>query len=188
MDHKKIIESMQTSRVRNYIIPGLNSYLLDNGKVRMFDSTRQYSGTVTPHTHRFDFACYVLNGEVGNRIYTQVSPFEHEESAKWNDSDEFTVRTIGRDINEAFGKYEKNIVADEMAVSFTSEITRYRKGDWYSMTSDQFHSIEFDRDTQVIFFEGPEVNKHSKVLLPFMHGETIETMECDKDWMYLEDE
>ncbi len=185
MDHKKIIESMQTSRVRNYIIPGLNSYMLDNGKVRMFDSTREFSGTITPHSHRFDFACYVLNGIVSNRLYHPVSPFGDGTGDKL-DGDIFTVRTLVRDINEAFGEYER--LTDDSQANFTSTATTYKTGDWYTMKADEYHSIMFGKDTQVIFFEGQEVNKYSRVLLPFMHGETIETMECDKDWMYLEDE
>lgn len=178
-----VIESMETSRIRNYIIPGLDSYLLGNGKVRLFKSNRQFSGAVTPHSHRFDFACLVMRGCVRNRIYKQVSPFD----AETQEYDEFTVRTLALETNESFGEYDK-AAPDIYAVPFTSRTTEYVSGCWYTMKANEYHAIEFDRETDVLFFEGPQVSEYSKVLLPFIQGETIETMECDKPWMYLEDE
>lgn len=183
VDATSVIKSMQTSRVRDYIIPGLNSYMLEDGKVRMFESTRDFSGTVTPHTHRFDFTCLVLQGIVRNRVYEEVSPLIIEEERPPHDL--FTVRTIGLDVNEAFGDYER-ITQDYQGARFTSETTEYLTGDWYSMGCDEYHSIEFGRDTKVLFFEGPQRAATSKVLLPFMHNETIETMKTE-DWMFLED-
>jgi hypothetical protein len=198
MNHETVIQDMLGSRVRNYIIPGLNSYLLDKGKVRMFESTREYSGTVTPHSHRFDFGCYVLHGEVVNRVYSPVSPFgeggpfddfDKPLSTKL-DGDSFTVRTLMPsdtidDMKAEFGGYDR--VTEDFTANYTSENNRYKTGDWYSMTHREVHSIQFARDTRVIFFEGPEMTKHNIVLLPYMHNETLETMECDKPWMYLRD-
>lgn len=175
MNYKAIIESMQTSRVRNYIIPGLNSYLLGDGKVRMFESTREFAGTVTPHSHRFDFACHVLSGTVINRLYHKCKRAE---------GDDYTVRTLQCD---EMGTYSQ-VAEDQRGTPFKFKDHTYREGDWYQMSHDQIHSIQFGKGAKVIFFEGATVQPHSQVLLPFMHGETIETMECDKDWMYLRDD
>jgi hypothetical protein len=189
MKHEKVISSMRSSAVKNYIIPGLNSYLLDLGKVRMFESTREYAGTLTPHSHRFDFACHMLSGEVCNRVYTAVSPFG--DSGKKLDGDTFTIRTMElsdkiSSMNRAFGGYDR-VIPDETA-NYTSVETVYRTGDWYSMKANEIHSIAFNKDTKVIFFEGPEVTSYNKVLLPRINGETLETMDCDKPWMYIADD
>lgn len=194
MSYDKIIEDMRTSKVRNYIIPGLDSYLLKDGCVRMFHSTRHYAGEVTPHTHRFDFACYVLQGEVENRIYERVTPdlmvMKHD-GDNWKkgepEPDYFTIRTLVRSGTEhdIMGSYDQ--FGDEENVPFISTVSKYTGGAWYSMTHDQFHSIRFGKDTKVIFFEGPELRPENQVLLPYMHNETIETMECQKPWMYLSD-
>lgn len=184
--NQDVLKQMLTSKVRNYIIPGLNSELLGNGQVRLFTSSREISGFVAPHNHRFDFACYVLSGIVCNRTYLPVSPFEEEIPS---DADQFTVRTIMPTRGEGadFGKYDYDIVPDDQGRWFTSDTAMYEAGQWYSMTWDQFHSITFGKNTQVLFFEGPQKNHHSQVLLPYVDGLTIESMTVE-DWMFLTNE
>ena len=58
----EILQDMKTSKVANYVIAGLDSYMLENGNIRMFENSRKHQDMITPHSHRFDFVCLVLSG------------------------------------------------------------------------------------------------------------------------------
>jgi hypothetical protein len=70
------LRAMAHSPVRNYAIPGLTSWLIGQpspkGTMRLFESSRQHQEAITPHSHRFDFQCWVLEGFVVNRVWTRA--------------------------------------------------------------------------------------------------------------------
>ena len=68
----RIVDQMKSSRVKNYVLAGLDSYLLTNGNMRLFACSRDTQDQITPHSHRFDFVCIVLEGWVVNRVWKEV--------------------------------------------------------------------------------------------------------------------
>lgn len=171
-DFDKILE-LAHSPIFNYIIPGLNSYLIsdvgDKGKIRLFHSTRNHQENVTPHSHRFDFQCLVLRGHVKNKIWKM------QES---EDSDLYQLTQI--EYLDSPGQYKHellNVNPWEMV-----EDTFYA-GDWYQMQHDQIHSISFSKNSFVLFFEGPTITKYSVYIEPFVDGKLIKTFKVE-DWMF----
>jgi len=171
---------MAHSPVRNYVIPGLTSWMIGapspRGTVRMFDNERDHQETITPHSHRFNFQCWVLSGSVRNRIWTE-SDFDHPSSGDLYE--ESTLRFSG-----AFGQYEES---DDGSIGrWTYQDREYTAGQCYSMKAHEVHSIYFSRGTKVLFFEGPTISDASIILQPFVHGEVIRTFEV-KPWMFKRD-
>ena len=68
-----ILQDMKSDRVANYVIAGLDSYMLNSGKVRLFENKRDHNDAITPHSHRFDFVCLVLAGKVVNSLWEECS-------------------------------------------------------------------------------------------------------------------
>jgi len=170
---KTIIKNLlafKRDKISNYVIPGLDSYLiLDNGpegKIRLFESTRDHQESITPHSHRFDFTCCVIAGEVKNRVWS------------WDRfGDKFMKTTL---IYSNIGEYEKN---QEDADSYGYRDHIYKEGDCYSMDSNEIHSIYFSKGAKVLFFEGPTETDSSIILEPFVDDEVIPTFEV-KPWMF----
>ena len=170
---KTIIKNLlkfKRDKISNYVIPGLDSYLiLDNGlegKIRLFESTRMHQEPITPHSHRFDFTCCVLSGNVINRVWT----YSHC-------GDEFIKTTLKY---SDIGEYEKN---QEDVTRFGYHDTIYNEGDCYSMDSEEIHSIYFSKGAEILFFEGPQLSDSSIILEPFVDDEIIPTFEV-KPWMF----
>lgn len=71
------IEKLMHSPVRNYIVPGLTSWLIgepsSHGKVRVFTCERDHQEAIAPHSHRYDFQCMVLHGHVTNKIWSECT-------------------------------------------------------------------------------------------------------------------
>lgn len=91
-----IIDSMLHSPVRNYVIPGLTSWLVGGegkGVVRMFENEREHQEEITPHSHRFWHHAFVISGEVRQRFWHQHA-----------DGDLFQVSKLVYD--GEFGKYK----------------------------------------------------------------------------------
>ena len=168
-----VLQSMQRNGLRNYVIPGLSSHQLGDGarggQVRMFSCFRDQQEHITPHSHRFDFAAYVLNGKVWNQIWTI------------DDEDEGGLYMVSELLyGGEVGEYKyKNLYPK----SFRRETTSYSTGDWYFMRANEIHSIEFQAGTQVIFFEGPEKTNGTKILEPFVHDKVVRTFDI-KEWMF----
>lgn len=166
-----IIESMKSDKVSNYVIAGLDSYLLGNGKVRVFKNSRDHQDQITPHSHRYDFTCLVLTGSVQNHIW--------EKSAS---GDEFTISKLR--YKGAIGEHEKVKVETERFIKTTR---LYKEGQTYSMTHEEIHSITFSKGAIVLFFEGPENTESESVILePLINGQTISTYE-KKSFMFLKE-
>lgn len=169
-----IVHSLAHSPVRNYATPGLTSKLLGEGKgkVRLFVSDRDTREWITPHSHRFDFACLVLAGKVEQILFTRCAP---------DGGNAYAIGTL-KPVTGGLGKYE--VVRDEAWGYFTETSRVYKAGDGYSMTSDEIHSIRFSRGAKVLFIEGPEVAAESVILEPCTTtGKLIQTFET-KDWMF----
>lgn len=164
---------MKHSRIRNYIAPGLTSWLIGgegNGKVRLFTADRDTREWITPHSHRFDFTCLVLSGEVENVIFGRT--FRHDMG---------NMYTVGTLRASEVGKYE--FEPGVKCEPFDERISVYRTGDTYSMHHNEIHSIRFGKGSAVLFFEGPEIKQETQVLEPYSDGRRIPTF-TTAPWMF----
>lgn len=170
----KALQRMAHSPVRNYVIPGLTSSLIGapspQGTVRLFQNSRDHQEAVAPHSHRFDFQCWVLRGEVTNRLWRRMwnHPFADQYQAT-------TLRYCGE-----IGKYASEPGEVE---HWRYQDKTFTEGQCYSMSADEVHSIRFSRDAIVLFFEGPTVADRSIVLQPVVDGEVIPTAAV-QPWMF----
>lgn len=182
-DTLNIILRMGHSLLGNYVLPGLTSLKIgglsdtrDFGTVRMFCMSREHLENITPHSHRYDFACMVLRGTVVNHVWRRVNLGEPGDPG-----DMYAQRQI--DYGGRPGAY-RDTNHPLQVDKWTYESTVYDAGEWYRMTHDQIHHITFDRDATVLFFQGPDVTNTTSVLLPFVNGgEVIETMKV-QPWMF----
>lgn len=166
-----VLMQMAHSPVRNYVVPGLTSWLIGNpgegGCVRMFVSERDQQAAITPHSHRFNFECLVLAGSVRNRIWSQS-----------NSGDLFFVSLQERG---RMGGYE--VTAGASPVRFGYRDEAHKAGEWYGMEHQEIHSIFFSRGAKVLFFEGADVTETTRILEPCVNGQRIDTMRVDS-WMF----
>lgn len=170
-----VLNQMLHSEVGNYVIPGLQSALVGGrgyGCVRLFDNSRRHQEQITPHSHRFDFACLVLEGIVTNRIWRET---ENEEEGDLFQASDLIYG------GECGGKYLDQ-QSREVAHWTYTEID-YGRGHWYTMTAEQVHSIDFSRGARVLFFEGPSKSLRTTILEPFVDGKVVPTFEV-KPWMF----
>jgi len=156
----KQLVSMRHSPLRNYIVPGLTSWLImDNGeagKLRMFDSSREQHEFITPHSHRFDFLACVAQGSVENMTW-------FESDCEDSETYQMTRTTY---LDEP-GKFKSEIWTRE---NFITDVIEYKEGDCYSMKFNEIHSIKFSKGAKVLFFEGPAKVDCSYVLEPLIDG------------------
>lgn len=170
----KILRQMAYDPIDNYAIPGLRSSLIgkgERGTVRLFECERDHQEAITPHSHRYDFHCVVLEGHVTNRIW---QPIPHSSP----DGDPFTTtRLIYRG---EVGDYTKQV----LAVGWWKYAdTVYEAGQCYSMDDDEVHSIYFSRGAKVLFFQGPNIKDTSIIIEPCVRGQHIETFKVEP-WMF----
>jgi hypothetical protein len=166
--------------LHNYIVPGLVSTLIGedphaSAKIRLFRNTRTQDEFITPHSHRFDLACMVLQGVVENTIFSGV-PYAGHTSDSY--SDEYQVSRLIYEGNP--GKYDK---ADTVVQRFSRCASTYRTGQWYFLKFDEIHSIKFSKDAMVLVFEGDSKTDTTVILEPRVNGETIRTFKVE-DWMF----
>lgn len=164
-----IVNVMAEGGVNNYISPGLISQLVTNGKVRMFRNTRLQMQYVTPHSHRFAFAAQVLRGTVINTLFTPTN---------WYDGPEY--QKSRQEYSGEFGQYK--ITPLEVS-RYTTVVSTYQSGDWYYMSADSIHSIQFSDDAVVLFFEGPTVTDSTIILQPVVDGEVCNIF-TTPSWMF----
>lgn len=163
----------------NYIVPGLTSTIIGqdplpsaSAKIRIFRNTRTQDMPITPHSHRFDLACMVLQGSVDNTTYQQYA------AGMEKYADEFMVSKLVYG-GEA-GKYER----EEIETRHYGRITKtYQSGQWYFMTHTDIHSIKFSKDAVVLVFEADSVTDESLILEPHVDGRTMRTFRVE-DWMF----
>lgn len=168
MQHIDNILKMTSSKVLNYGIAGVDSSLVTKGLVRIFECSRYHQEAVTPHSHKFDFSCLVLAGEVVNRVWKKDKLL----------GDKFQVSEL-KYLGE-MGKYHKTPIYTE---SFSFKDSTYTVGDWYSMKAEEIHSIFFSRGAKVLFFEGETLTDTTLILDPYVNGSHVETFDI-KPWMF----
>ena len=170
--------AMAHSPIRNYIVPDLTSSLIGetgkNGCVRLFESRRNQQQSITPHSHRFDFQCIVLAGEVTNRVFRKDFDYNSD-----SNSDLYCESTLN--YNGKVGSHKRS--AKKEVGRYVYEDTWYGEGECYSMTHKQIHSIKFSKGTKVLFFEGKTRANQSVILEPVVEGEIIPTYKVE-DWMF----
>lgn len=180
------LKSMYGNRVANYVIPGLDSYLLSNGTVRVFHSSRNHNERIVPHSHRYDFVCLVLSGTVWNRRF-EVIPDSDVDAEVVNDpdTDRYALRRVFPMpvVTKGLGNYSVDEPWEDQHVWAKMVVDVYHPGEMYAMNHDEFHSIVFEKNTTVLFFQGPDVARHSAVLLPLIDGEAIDTFKAEP-WMF----
>lgn len=176
---EKAIAPMRNNPLRNYIVPGLTSHLVGGstktGQVRLFHSMRQTREFVTPHSHRFDFTCLVLAGDVRNTIFRPGNGYDEQ----------WCLSTI----NQVCGKEGLNDYIhsrEDKPSNWWAETFSYTTGDTYSMKHTEIHSIQFDKGTRVLFFEGPQLTVTSNMIEPWENGKVIPTFRTEP-WMFERD-
>lgn len=167
----KILEGMKNSAVRNYAIAGLNSHLVGGegfGKVRLFEKESHQHDSITPHSHRFDFTCLVLQGHVTNLTWYRSDELgDLYQESELTYSGEIGEHTVTR------GGWHK--------YAFTTKT--HNEGRTYSMKAEEIHSISFSKDAKVLFFEGPEKSNSSLILEPVIDNRVIPTY-IKEPWMF----
>lgn len=169
---------MVHSPIHNYIVPGLTSWLIGapspQGTVRLFHMSREQQEGIAPHSHRFDFQCWVLSGRVRNRLWTR------DHYARLSDHDTYKCTRMIY-LGEP-GRYRFEPLDDW---TYTYADSTYAAGDCYSMEHDEIHSIHFSRGARVLFLEGPQLTDTSIVLEPVTeHGGHVPTAAV-LPWMFL---
>lgn len=178
----KALDAMKHSEVRNYVLPGVSSFLIGgdstsnprNGLVRMFVSERETEEHVVPHSHRFNFTAIVTKGWVENIIYTPDSSGAYE----------YVVGHQARE-SKTFGDYK--IWWDTLPLKYTKTCTRYGVvngyGQDYRMEAEQIHTIRFGAGAKLLVLEEPTRLSVTKILAPWAYGRRVPTMQVP-DWMF----
>jgi hypothetical protein len=176
---EKAIAPMRNNPLRNYIVPGLTSHLIGgstkHGQVRLFHSLRQTREFITPHSHRFDFTCLVLAGDVRNTIFRPGYSY----------NEQWCLSTINQ-VCGLDGLNEYTHSREDKPSNWRAETTAYTTGDTYSMKYEEIHSIQFDKDTRMLFLEGPQVTLTSQMIEPWENGKVIPTFRTEP-WMFEKD-
>ena len=176
MKHSEIKEllDMAHSPLSNYVIPGLTSMLLGPeggdtkaGRVRLFVNSRTQFHHITPHSHRFDFKAMVLRGTVTNIT------FDKDENGE-----EFLASKLL--FEGAPGKYQ--LETGESA-RWRFSVHPYKAGEWYGMEAHEIHTIHFSPDAVVLFIEGQENRRTTRILEPIVDGRALATFKVEP-WMF----
>jgi hypothetical protein len=142
--------------------------------VRVFKAGRQARDFVTPHSHRFNFCAIVLAGEVHNTLYT---PALHP-----TDGDDWCTSVItqvcGKD-----GLHNFDHTRATQPSRWLQYTDNFSPGNAYYMGFEEIHSIVFDKGTEVLLFEGPELTKTSVMLEPWVDGKCVPTFKTEP-WMF----
>ncbi len=168
-----VLKGMLGPARHNYIVPGLMSSKVNCHMVRVFENTREQEFFITPHNHRFDLFCVVLQGTVVNTLYRLVTG-----RTSPGKSDAF-VRV----------QYEKGVGAN-LRKPLTSGLygryrNEYKAGNSYAMKANEFHSIHFSADAIVLFVEGENAgDETTEVLLPVGSDGKVCDTAVTLPWMF----
>lgn len=180
------LKKMAHSPVRNYVIPGLTSWLIggrgpQGQVVRLFECERNHIEGIVPHSHRFDLHSIVVDGEVTNRLWVTraISPGSRVEYGE--DCYQILKQTLVDDGSMGNYSLEKGAIVAAKAYNST-----YAAGDSYFMKSDEIHDISFSKGAAVLVFEGPQVTRESLVLQPRVDNTMVPTLKVEP-WMFKRD-
>lgn len=148
------------SGIKNYVLPGLYSYLLgdknlDGSITRVFYSSRLTQEFISPHNHRYNFICEVLDGYVENTIY--------EPTFSSNEVGDFWQQVVS--IYSDIGIYKTNYLSGP--VKYIPKSVTYRKGEIYKSDLHTIHSIKFSKGSVVLFREGKKLSEQNVALIPY---------------------
>ena len=169
------IQTMTSSRISNYAIAGLTSELLTEGTVRLFSMENVQTTKITPHSHRFNLASYVLQGSVENTIW-------YQQPAEANLG--HLMALSKQEYKGVPGKYS---LTHEWEAKFTRSVVNYEAGEFYYMDAEEIHSIEFSPNAVVLIFAGPDRYPFSTILEPVGRHGTIPIQET-RPWMFKDDD
>jgi hypothetical protein len=169
---RTFVRRMKHSPIQNYGgIPGLTSYLVggpsEHGLIRLMECSREHHESIIPHSHRFDFHCVVLAGQVRNIVW--------ERAGRGDAYQESTLIYGGKP-----GVYD---MRPEGTGNWTTKGTVYGVDEEYEMCAEQVHSIFFSRGASVLFFEGEPRNESSIILQPVVDGEVVPTFQV-QPWAF----
>lgn len=174
LDFRRVLASMAHSTVDNYIVPGLESYLIGGpgkGIVRLFQATRTQLQSIAPHSHRYAFEALVLSGSVQNTIWSRCRGATSGE--------EFGERTL---TYNSMGQYDKS---EEAPIQqYFPEVREYRRGDTYHMKANEIHSITFGKGAEVLMFCGPDTTDTSIALEPVTSAGLVDLAKTEP-WMFM---
>lgn len=176
---RQMIDDMSHNRLQNYIVPGISSELVGDGgtkrgKVRVFRAEREARDFVTPHSHRFNFCAIVLAGRVHNTLF--AAPMHSQEGDLWCSS------TITQ-VCGAKGLYDYKHQRATEPNRWVQITQTYEERESYYMDSHEIHSIVFEKGTEVLIFEGPQLTDVSEMLEPWVDGKCIPTFKTEP-WMF----
>lgn len=166
--------NMKSGRVANYALPGLDSFLLDKGRVRLFEASRHIDEKITPHNHRYELTNLVLRGNVWNTTWMTWDKGDAPPNTDTYRLSRLTPHSGG------MGNYLQQPVGVVRARAVTAAHT---EGSIYHINANEFHSIQFSRDAVVLVFEGPPQREWNEVLEPVVDGIVIPTMGVHP-WMF----
>lgn len=168
----QVLDTTKDNEVLNYIVPGLSSFLCSKGNIRIFENTRRQEHFITPHDHRYDLLCLVLQGSVINHTYKPEGKFDYDQV------DEYAISILRT--KEQF-KYTREY-SDKG--NFCRQSESYEKGDWYFISHEDIHSIVFSHTAKVLVFESAPIDKNITILEPIDKlGEVINTFVVEP-WMF----
>lgn len=175
------INRMKHSPIRNYVIPGLTSWMIsvpnsDGSCIRFLESSRIQTETITPHSHRFGLSNLVLAGEVHNTLWTVTTDHQTRHAEPYM----ATEQTYG-------GKPGLYGCASKKEVMARSVTSVYKVGQSYAMRANEIHSIHFSKGAAVLLIEGAKENETSVILEPLVDGLVIQTRRVEP-WMFLKGE
>jgi hypothetical protein len=173
----KAMAEMRHNTLENYIVPGLRSSLVGgagHGKVRVFEASRDTFEFITPHSHRFDFFAFVLQGTYKNTIFSRG---DGEGSELYCES---TIHQVcGPD-----GRIQDSTPArDDRPTGYVRDVRTWGRGESLFMDHRQIHSVKFSRDAIILFFEGPQKIDTSRMIEPWVDGRCVPTFKVE-EWMF----
>jgi hypothetical protein len=173
------LEALRNNTIQNYIVPGLKSSLIGGekfGKVRLFEAERPTDEFITPHSHRFDFTCLVLVGQVINTLYTACGATRSPNALPWTASS--VDQVCGED-----GLRDYVHRRSHEPTWWERHDYYYGPGNVYGMKTNEIHSIKFSKGAKVLFFEGPELTKTGIMLEPWVDGKLVPSFKTE-EWMF----
>ena len=166
-----LVHATKRSPLRNYCMPGLTSWLLtepsEQGCLRLLEATRDIDEWITPHSHRFDLRCTVLEAEVTNIIFTP-----HSLGDDWCATKLVYKGTAGKYTQSPGG-----VLAYEVTP------TTYGVGETYRLNAEVVHRITFRRGAIVLMEEGHKKYDHTTILEPFIDQARVPTFRVEP-WMF----